>query len=449
MPTVGTSPVRTPAAERMPTVTRMQMLTAQVVHRSISARDTVTLWLAQPGTNRAPAAYQPGQFVTLSFSRQGEMLYRSYSLSGDGRPEYPWEITVKRQHSGAVSSYLYDHAQPGTMLYVSQPRGTFTLPAPVSRDQPIVFVATGSGIAPIYGMLRYLAQLPAVARPVLQLHYASHAPDDVIYEHELAALAGSYGRLTIWHYVSSAGVRLTPELVMSRAGAIASHAHWYICGPEPLKRSFVGMLSHHGVPLDHTHAEVFASQHAAHASSTANAPVKSQIRLVESGATVPVRAGQTILESLEQGGYHPAFDCRSGSCGTCRLRLMSGAVKNAGDGLTPHERAAGYVLACVAEPAGDISVAGVPQSPDAILASSRVAAGRSSARRSLRVGAAAAALTLFASMWTFTNHSPTAAASSTVTTPSSSSVTSGDDGSSSGFTTQQVPSFTNSTSGTS
>ena len=449
MPTVQTASSSARTAERIPPVTRMQMLTAQVVHRSISARDTVTLWLAHPGTNQAPAPYLPGQFVTLSFSRQGEMLYRSYSLSGDGRPDYPWEITVKRQHSGAVSSYLYDHAQPGTMLYVSQPRGTFTLPAPVTRNTPIIFVATGSGIAPIYGMLRHLAQLPATQRPELQLHYASHAPVDVIYQRELAALAEAYGRLTIWHYLSSTGIRLTPELVMNRAGSLATHAHWFICGPEPLKRSFIGMLSHHGVPLDHTHAEVFASQRATNAGTAANAPVRSQIRLAESGATVPVRSGQTILEALEQGGYRPAFDCRSGSCGTCRLRLMSGAVNNPGDGLTPHERSAGYVLACVAEPAGDVTVAGVPQSPDAILATSRVAAGRSSARKSLRVGAAAAALTLFASVWSFTNHSPTAAASSTVTTPSSSSFSSGDDGGSSGFTTQQIPSISNTTSGTS
>src|SRR5206468_3866222 len=57
----------------------MGLLTVQVVRREMAARDVVALWLAQPGTQRAPAPYRPGQFITLALPSASDTLYRSYS----------------------------------------------------------------------------------------------------------------------------------------------------------------------------------------------------------------------------------------------------------------------------------------------------------------------------------------------------------------------------------
>ena len=164
------------------------MITVQVVAVVPAAHDAVTLLLALPGTNRAPSQYRPGQFITLAFTTTESTLYRSYSLCGEGRADIPWEITVKRQHAGLVSNYLYRNVAPGMLLQASLPQGRFTLPDTMRSEMPLVFVAGGSGITPIYGMLRALAQLAPQQRPRAWLHYAFHSPADAIYAQELSRL---------------------------------------------------------------------------------------------------------------------------------------------------------------------------------------------------------------------------------------------------------------------
>src|ERR1051326_387965 len=92
----------------MPIVSPANMLPVQVLRREVIAPETVSLFLVLPDTEQAPAPYQPGQFVTLALPTLKGTIYRSYSLCGDGRPDQPWEITIKRLHMGTVSSYLYD-----------------------------------------------------------------------------------------------------------------------------------------------------------------------------------------------------------------------------------------------------------------------------------------------------------------------------------------------------
>ena len=104
------------------------MITVQVVAVEPAAHYVVTLLLALPGTNRPPSAYRPGQFITLTFPTTASTLYRSYSLCGEGCADIPWEITVKRQHAGLVSNYLYRNVAPGMLLQASLPQGRFTLP---------------------------------------------------------------------------------------------------------------------------------------------------------------------------------------------------------------------------------------------------------------------------------------------------------------------------------
>ena len=405
--------------------TPMGLLTVQVVRREAAARDVVALWLAQPGTERAPAPYQPGQFITLALPSASETLYRSYSLCGYGRADYPWEITVKRQHAGAVSSFLYEHATPGMLLYASPPRGAFTLPQAITPDLSLVFIAAGSGIAPIYGMLRALAHLPEAQRPRVALHYASNSPADTIFGRELTALDPQRRWLRQWHYLTSKGERLTPDFALARAGEAAATSEWYVCGPEALKRSMQGALTHHDVPAGRVHAEVFGDQEERGAAyslplrqdgqvaTQASGTRMARLRLADSGTTLDVRAGETLLAALERQGYYPDASCRVGACGTCRIRLLAGDVEMDGadtSGLTADERAAGYVLTCVARPVGNVTLATGGRSRAAAIGADRGttvrAAPHVTGKTALRIGMVAASLALFGGTWSLTNSSP-------------------------------------------
>jgi ferredoxin-NADP reductase len=393
-------------------------LATQIVRRELATRDVVVLWLARPGTLQAPAAYQPGQFISLALPGRTRTLHRSYSLCGDGSPDQPWQIAVKRRQGGAVSSFLFDRAAAGTILSATLPRGAFTLPREVAPSTPLVFVANGAGIAPIFGMLRALARLPRERRPAVQLHYASRSASEVIFARDLAALDPEGAWLRQWHYLTARGERLSPDHALAALatfgkGTQASAAHWYICGGGTLKRAFQQALPARGVPVEHLHVEVFDDEGAGRMGGRptvdAGGPVVARVHLanVDRGAgALDVRRGETLLDALERQGYAPDVSCRAGDCGVCRLRLLSGSVRDPGIALSRAERAAGYILPCVAQPDGDLALA-----PDGLFALDMpggVGAGARRARRSsqrlLRVGSAAAAIALFTGAWTLTNH---------------------------------------------
>src|SRR5689334_11668798 len=94
--------------ERVPAAPAARRVTVQVVRREVLMDGVVRLSLALPGTIHAPAAYAPGQFITLALPMQGQTVYRSYSLCGSGNVSQPWVITIKRQQLGVVSTYLYE-----------------------------------------------------------------------------------------------------------------------------------------------------------------------------------------------------------------------------------------------------------------------------------------------------------------------------------------------------
>jgi ferredoxin-NADP reductase len=364
------------------------LLPVRVVRRTEIARDAVALWLATPGSERAPAPYLPGQFITVGVPAEGGILRRSYSLSGDGSADQPWEITVKRQRGGRVSSFLYDNAEPGLRLYASVPRGTFTLPRPLPPNMPLVFVAAGSGIAPIYGMLRWVATLPQERRPRVQLHYASDSPADILYGRELETLDAGSWWLHTWHYLASRGQRLTPEVVLEHTGPLTTTAHWYICGPEAFKRAFEAVALRRGVPAQRIHVESFGDPAAHEAARSGAMTSPARVRLASGGEVLHVRPGETLLEALERYGQAPPWLCRAGSCGECRVQVVVGRVTQpAGIALSAAERSAGYALCCVARPLGDVTLSSATAAPVRSPQRAKVA---------LRAGLVAASLALFA-----------------------------------------------------
>ncbi|HET9112046.1 MAG TPA: 2Fe-2S iron-sulfur cluster-binding protein [Ktedonobacterales bacterium] len=429
-----------------------RFMLAQVVGRAVTARNTVTFWLAAPGTTRAPTPYLPGQFVTLALpgATRQQVIYRSYSLCGDGRPDQPWEITIKRRVGGLGSGFLHDRVTPGMTLPVSAPGGAFTLPQPqeVSAAKTFIFVAAGSGITPIYGMLRALATLPSTRRPHVQLHYTFHSPQDAIYGDAINALDPQGAWLRQWRYISGGGQRMSVAQIMAAAGAQAPYAEWYLCGPTDLMRAVESSARQIGAAPERIHTERFFSPtqrtaRAAHATGKGQAVGAARVRVAETGAVLQASAGETLLEALERHGYEADFSCRAGSCGTCRLKVLSGQVRNSdGQALTPAERAAGYVESCVAQPVGEVTIAldGVAAlAPNQAIQATRAqtpaaggrAGGRAAAmgasrraatRRRARWTLAVASIALFGIVWNLTDHTvATTSASSSGTNAASSS----------------------------
>ena len=390
-----------------------QSIAVQVIRHKVIAPNVVTLSLAQPGTKQAPAPYLPGQFITLVIPGNNGNIYRSYSLCGSGNPRDPWEITLKRIPGGVVSNYLHDSVREGMILQTLPPRGAFILPASLRPEQTFVFVAVGSGITPLRGLLRAIASLPPASRPKVQLHYASRSAQETIYRDELFKLDW----LRQHYYLRTDGPRMSPEQIFTNAYPLSRDAQWYICGPEAFTQQLRQALVAIRVPESFIHFELFADQSRQRIAAGASRAVVGHIAIKETGATVEAREQETLLETLERYEYQPEFGCRAGTCGTCQLHVLQGQVRNPGDKfLTAAELRSGMVLGCIAQPQGDITIelGGIPPRGTPII--ERSATGRSTRQKyGLRLAAAALIGFMTLGLWQLTDHKVTASSSATTT----------------------------------
>ena len=83
------------------------------------------------------------------------------------------------------------------------------------------------------------------------------------------------------------------------------------------------------------------------------------IRLGHSEHVFTARDEETVLEAALRSGLVLPYGCRNGACGSCKAKLLSGAIHYRDitlTGITPEENSAGFVLLCQALPASDLVI---------------------------------------------------------------------------------------------
>ena len=220
---------------------------------------------------------------------------------------------------------MHDRVGVGDQITVPAVRNLFPL---VAADE-YVFVAGGIGITPMLPMIE--AAVAAGAR--WHLYYGGRRTSSMAYISELAHHGDhvtvipedEYGLIDIRSALSSAG-----------PGAVV-----YGCGPEPLLAALQEEAGRAGMPL---HIERFAA--ASPANPGEGAPF--EVELAQSGVTIPIPAGGSIIDALEQHGVTVVTSCQEGICGTCETKVLAGTPDHRDSILTDEERRAGdTMMLCV------------------------------------------------------------------------------------------------------
>lgn len=82
-----------------------------------------------------------------------------------------------------------------------------------------------------------------------------------------------------------------------------------------------------------------------------NEPTVVRVRLYGEERDIPVEVGETILVAAVRASLDPPYSCLSGTCATCRAKLLAGrVVMDANDVLTEDELNEGYILTCQSHP---------------------------------------------------------------------------------------------------
>jgi toluene monooxygenase electron transfer component len=89
-------------------------------------------------------------------------------------------------------------------------------------------------------------------------------------------------------------------------------------------------------------------------------PNEHRIRLDGTADTYACRPDETLLKAGLEAGLRLPYECSTGSCGSCRARLVSGEVESRwpdAPGLSSRDRTRGRILCCQSEPRGDVTIA--------------------------------------------------------------------------------------------
>lgn len=139
--------------------------------------------------------FYAGQFVSLKVPRNGSEEARPYSIASAPQENARFDLCLNRVEGGYVSNYLCD-LSAGARLNLNGPHGSFVVSKPPEQD--VVFIATGTGIAPIRGMLADLFKQESELNREVWLLFGVRHPETILYGEEFEALAAEHSR---FHFV--------------------------------------------------------------------------------------------------------------------------------------------------------------------------------------------------------------------------------------------------------
>ncbi len=301
------------------------------VFRVSAETPDIRLFELRARDGRALPEFSPGAHISVHAPNG---MIRKYSLCNDPGERERFVIAVLREPNGRGGSVsMVDDVKEGDEILATAPRNDFPL---VVSPAGYTFIAGGIGITPILSMMRHLK---SSAGPVFKLYYCTRAKEKTAFHEQLSA-PEFRGQVIMHHDGGDLGKALDLWPVLENP-----KGHVYCCGPRGLMDSVRDMTGHWNASS--VHFEAFSD---AEAHKPTDSPFR--VRLARSGAVVEVPAEKTILETIRAAGHEAPSSCESGTCGTCKTRLLAGEPDHRDLVLTEAERG-GNIMICVSRAKSD------------------------------------------------------------------------------------------------
>jgi ring-1,2-phenylacetyl-CoA epoxidase subunit PaaE len=361
----------------------------RVAQVQTQAEDAIALALEVPAALAAEYRGVAGQHVVLRALLAGEEVRRTYSLiSAPG--ERLLRIVARVHSEGRLSTHLARHVQPGDLLDVLPPNGSFTPHSAAAGRGTCVAFAAGCGITPVVAIARSWLEAGPTGRVIL--FYGNRNMARAMCLEELLALKDCHLERLSLHFLMS---REPQDVEMYNGKLDAEHirqlgasffapsevAEYFVCGPGDMIDTVSHTLGELGVPPDRIRAEHFtvATANVTQAQGSAPSPqvaepgakttlsrfgvapgalgraggpdpALSQVTIIMDGRrrsfTMPMNS-ETVLDAAARAGLDLPFSCRAGVCSTCRTKVVRGEVAmDQNYALEDWELEQGYVLAC-------------------------------------------------------------------------------------------------------
>lgn len=197
--------------------------------------------------------FKAGQFMQIFIPHEGKIRRTSYSIASSPVHTDFFELCVTLVDGGVSSNYLHSLA-PGQKVQGLGPLGAFTL-KDESRD--MVFVSTGSGVAPFRSMIQ--DQLAKKTAKNIYLVYGHRYEPDILYREEWAALGKSHknfkAMFTLSRDTQWKGARGYVQEHIDDFVPAPTEKNFFICGLNNMITAVNNKLLALGVPKEQIHFE--------------------------------------------------------------------------------------------------------------------------------------------------------------------------------------------------
>ena len=329
--------------------------------------DAKSYWLeanADKGT-ASLAWFSAGQYLSISLEIGNIKLSRPYSLSSSPRESMNghYMLTIKRVKDGLASNYILDNWKVGTEVTASEPLGVFTY-EPLRDADTVIGIAGGSGITPFRSLAKAIADGDEDANLILL--YGSRTLEDAIFQEEFKALEKSCDKFKLVNVLSDETNAecekgfITAELIKKYAPE--ENYSLFLCGPQAMYEFVDKEIATLDLRRKFVRHELFGEYF--NPSKEADYPAnvapefKVTVRIAGEETTITAPADTSLLRSLEANSIAAPAHCRSGECGWCHSRLVSGEVytPKSVDGRREADLIYGYIHPCCAFPLSDLVI---------------------------------------------------------------------------------------------
>ena len=280
-----------------------------------------------------PVAYfRAGQYLSLKLKIGESAVSRPYSISSSPKDALNGvvSVTVRSNPDGFAAGYMLDEFKEGDEVLSSGPQGNFYYEE-LRDPKNIVALAGGSGITPFLSMAQAIAE--GTEDFNLTIIFGSRTADQILFRKELDWIALKCNKVQVVHVLSDEEAEgfehgfITADLIKKYAKEPYSV---FVCGPEAMYRFLKGELDKLGLPKKNIRCEMLGVTKKIADADGFPAEAKGKefnIKVRQGTREYDLRASaeEPILVAIERAGIIAPSRCRSGECGWCRSKVLSGS----------------------------------------------------------------------------------------------------------------------------
>jgi CDP-4-dehydro-6-deoxyglucose reductase, E3 len=228
----------------------IKTMPARIVSIERLAPEIVRVVLKTPPAS--PMRFLPGQYIDVL----ADGVRRSYSLANAPREDNQLDLVIKRYPGGHLSDYWFERAKPNDLIRIEGPLGTFFLREAAPTN--ILFLATGTGIAPVKALLEELAADPArAARHRLRVFWGNRGAENFCWDPVTLGLDIGFHHLLSGAEANWGGKRGYVHQAAIDDGFDPGDTVVYACGSNAMIASARELFASHGLPGNRFFSDAF------------------------------------------------------------------------------------------------------------------------------------------------------------------------------------------------